>query len=212
MEQEFKLSKKEVLNLFDIKESTFYKWVKKGKLNYIDENGRRFVKLNQKEIETLRNNLQSIRESYTRNIDVPDPVKDVEILHNSTSHSTSADVDNDRIIQPEVYSYTDNDVEEVYRNDSMDKLVECFRDFTNQLNNVHEGYRTELQNMHKKVALLEDSESRTKESYQQLHAENTQLKRQLDDKEQQLKNLEIELISRKQNFLTTPVSVLLRKL
>lgn len=212
MEQEYKFTKKEVLNLFDIKESTFYKWVKKGKLNYIDDNGRRLVKLNQNEIDLLKNNLQSIRDSYSKPASSQNVIKDVEILHDSTQNYTSQDVEQDRLIQPEPYSYTDNDVEEVYKKDSIVHLVEYFKDFTNQLNNVHEGYRNELLNMTRKVALLEDSESRSKESYNEIKAENLQLKKILEEKEQKLQQAELELLSKKQNFLMMPVGELLKKI
>lgn len=116
--------------------------------------------------------------------------------------------------QPEAIEATivkDND-REPYEDLEENKTSLNISELLDKFNQVHREYREELLNMNKKLVLLEDSERRKEQSYLQLQAHNQQLKKQLEETSDRLKEVESTLKEKEKHFLMTPVNQLIRKI
>lgn len=105
--------------------------------------------------------------------------------------------------------------EEVFQDSDTNKTslnISDISELFDKFNKVHREYREELINTNKKLALLEDSERRKEQSYIELQAHNQQLKKQLEETSDRLKELETALEQKSQSLWTTPLSELAKKL
>lgn len=165
---EKKYTVNELKNLVNLSHQAIYNRVEKGRLRSIvervDSRNTTFILFTNDEWEQLINNV-----GLRRHID--------------SINNQDDSVETTFIEKPKIQA------EQV---ELVDKIFTHFTHFTQELNQLHKDHKDELLNISKQLYLLEDSESRTKREYQEIYAENIQLKQLNQDLLNKINQLESE--------------------
>lgn len=94
MSEEIKLTKEEALQAFGIKENTLYKWMKEGKVRYIQVKRNRIITLSKEEYRNLIEEQKLYQQTTRPDFQSSSKIKDAQIVDNLiVDHQESMKVD-----------------------------------------------------------------------------------------------------------------------